>query len=123
MIDSQNTINNLQLHLENQEKSIELLKDSLKRQEVHNKKSEAKIQELERKIKVLLSSPTSSSNYHITPTRQSKDDSTISPYQDILHSKQRMSYCDVFVQASTSSLGQSFKIKLPLISTQAFSSS
>ncbi|GFO42722.1 hypothetical protein PoB_006922700 [Plakobranchus ocellatus] len=62
------------------------------------KKFDAKIQELERKIKVLSSSSSSSSINNITPTRQSKYDSSTSPYQDVLPSKHRMSYRDVLVQ-------------------------
>ncbi|GFN78428.1 hypothetical protein PoB_000493400 [Plakobranchus ocellatus] len=127
MIDLQSTIKSLQLYLENQEKSIELLKESLKRHEIHNKKSDAKIQELERKIKVLSSSSSSSSINNVTPTRQSKDDSSTSPYQNVLPSKHRTSYRDVLVQkclySMTFSLGQSLKIKLPFISAQAFCSS
>ncbi|GFO27290.1 hypothetical protein PoB_005379500 [Plakobranchus ocellatus] len=54
--------------------------------------------ELERKIKVLSSSSSSSSINNVTPTRQSKDDSSASPYQDVLPSKHRTSYRDVLVQ-------------------------
>ncbi|GFO43310.1 transposable element tc1 transposase [Plakobranchus ocellatus] len=98
MIDLQSTINSLQLYIENQEKSIEILKESLNRHEIHNKKYDTKIQELEPKIKVLSSSSSSSSIIIVTPTRQSKDDSSTSPYQDVLPSKHRTFYRDVLVQ-------------------------
>ncbi|GFO41007.1 hypothetical protein PoB_006751200 [Plakobranchus ocellatus] len=82
MLDLQNIINSLQLHLENQENQLKPLKNLR-----GVKKSDAKIKELKHKIKELSSSSTSSSNNYVTPSCGSKDEPPTLPYQVISHSK------------------------------------